>query len=132
MKSRELRIGNLVTDEFYDSFKTIIEVYSINECGINLEIESDGNYCAKTWVEPYYRLDTLRPIPLTEEWLLKLGFYKNIKYNCFYHKDVSMKVELNDNIVRISGICEFGEARFVHEFQNLFFSRTGEELTINK
>ena len=40
---RDLCIGNLVTDEFYDSFKTIITVNSIDERGINLEIEDDGN-----------------------------------------------------------------------------------------
>ena len=41
---RDLCIGNLVTDEFYDSFKTIIKVNSIDERGINLEVEDDGNY----------------------------------------------------------------------------------------
>ena len=73
---RDLCIGNLVTDEFYNSFKTIIKVDSIDERGINLEIEDDGNYpeCSQRWIEPYYRLDTLRAIPISEELLLKLSF----------------------------------------------------------
>ena len=48
-------LSPLLTDEFYDSFKTIITVNSIDERGINLEIKDDGNYpeCAQTWIEPY-------------------------------------------------------------------------------
>ncbi len=38
----DIRIGNLVTDEFYENFKTIIKVDFIDSRGINLEIEDDA------------------------------------------------------------------------------------------
>ena len=44
MDVKELRIGNLVTDEYYEHFNTLITVESISEKGINLRIEDDGNY----------------------------------------------------------------------------------------
>ena len=95
IESKELRIGNLVTDEFYDSFKTIIEVDSISDRGINLFIEDDGNYpeCAGTWIEPEKRFDTIFGIPLTEEWLLKFGFEKKKTVGMIMNITLKMKLK---------------------------------------
>ena len=41
INSRELRPGNKAPDKYYDSFKTIINVESINEVGVNLAIEDE-------------------------------------------------------------------------------------------
>ena len=48
---KDLRIGSIITDEYYDSFKTVIKVESVNQYGINLYIEDDGNYpeMAQQW-----------------------------------------------------------------------------------
>lgn len=73
----ELTIGSLVTDEYYDTFKTIIKVESINDKGINLCIEDDGKWAeiAQIWIAPeYYTFDKLRGIPLTEDILIRCGF----------------------------------------------------------
>ena len=128
---RDLCIGNLVTDEFYDSFKTIIKVDSIDECGINLEIEDDGNYpeCAKRWIEPYYRLDTLRAIPISEELLLKLGAIKldfkdfpsfNLKGLQINHID-GLWIEYVSRI----------EIKGLHHLQNIFYFRNSEDLAVS-
>jgi len=135
MEARELRIGNLVTDEFYDSFKSIITVESIDIRGINLEIEDDGKYpeCAQRWIEPYYRIDTLRGIPLTEEWLVRLGFnYGGIwielmgLMSCgriLQHKGMGAKSTafyINEQFI--------ANIQYLHELQNLYFALTGTEL----
>lgn len=123
IQSQELRIGNLVTDEYYDSFKTIIEVESVNDKGINLEIEDDGNWSeiAQRWIEPYYRFDQLRGIPLTEEWLLK--FRNSIFNNGYEYKITStgrFEIWLGISLVTI--------IEYLHEYQNLNFALLGEEL----
>jgi len=134
IEAKELRIGNLVTDEFYDSCKTTIEVDSINDRGINLFIEDDGNYpeCAQTWIEPEQRFDTIFGIPLTEEIILDFGYKQNSfslnfendtrisiykKYNCFI-------AQIDNTVIR--------EIKYVHEWQNLYFDFTNEELTRTK
>lgn len=66
MDAKELRIGNWVTDEFYDHFKTVMKVTSINEKGINLTVQNDGNYpeLADHFIEPEYTFDkTVRHTP---------------------------------------------------------------------
>lgn len=142
MEAKELRIGNLVTDEFYDSFKIVIEVKSINNEGINLIVENDGEYpeMASYWIEPEYTFDKLRPIPLTEEWLLKFGFEKDSV------NDYNLCVTIHGNIFLTAFSDDYktvylyqnyematdyaAKVKYVHQLQNLYFALTGEELTI--
>lgn len=133
MDARELRIGNYVTDEFYESFKNVNIVSSINEYGVNLFIEDDGNYpeCAKTWIEPEYRNDVIFGIPLTEEWLLKFGFLSN-PYDDIYELDGfyldAICIDLNLGVqYYYNGL----EIKYVHQLQNLYFALTGTELYVD-
>jgi len=147
IEAKELRIGNLVTDEFYDSCKTIIEVDSISDRGINLFIEDDGNYpeCAQTWIESEKRFDTIFGIPLTDEWLFKFGFSKNEndvlqiettlmplsitlsdnypdeKYKAWVYEDEKSRYHIISNNIK-----------HVHQLQNLYHALTNEELTLTK
>ena len=77
----------------------------------------------------------LRPIPLTEEWLVKFGFVKK------EHRDGN---SLSKNQVHISSV--YGDnsfclnahvsdvtstyIKYVHQLENLYFALTDEELTI--
>jgi hypothetical protein len=109
MKAQELRIGNYV----YNGFNDITKISSII-CQYN----TSG-----------YLLETLKPIPLTEEILLKCGFektyFENIPYfekgcltidGCFY--DVELMDSTKLNIIHL------------HQLQNLYFALTGQELNI--
>lgn len=129
--SRDLCIGNLVTDDFYDSFKTIIKVDSINEHGINLEIEDDGNYpeCNERLIEPYYMLDTLRSIPISEELLLNLGAVK-LEFKDFPSFNLKgLQVNYIDGlwIEYVSRI----EIKGLHHLQNIFYFRKAEDLDVD-
>ena len=129
----ELRIGNLLTDEFYDSFKTIIEVDSIDKKGINLEIMDDGNYpeCASIWISPYYFFDYLRPIPITEEWLIKFGFTK-CDNQYWFEKDI-LSVSCSNSYSIIGNSTKeitLGGLKYIHQLQNLYFSLTLKELKL--
>ena len=129
--SRDLCVGNLVTDEFYDSFKTIIKVYSIDDRGINLAIEDDGSYpeCSQRWIEPYYKLDELRAIPISEELLLKLGA---IKLNFKDFPSFNLKgLQINYiNGLWIEYVSQ-NEIKGLHYLQNIFYFRNSEDLAVS-
>lgn len=132
MQASELRIGNLVTDGFYDSFKTIINVESIDKDGINHYIEDDGNWpeIARRWIEPEYKFEHLYGIPITEEWLLKLGFEKGDKV--YGHDKSRHHIVINEGFVyRVPGVS-LRRIQYVHQLQNLYFALAGEELTIKE
>ena len=119
MKANELRIGNYVYDTLGKVNKIDLEAIT---------------YIVK---EPH---NQVKPIPLTEEWLLKFGFIEYIDFGvkmgtydkiplCGFtysihtkkvmimHKGNSISHWLNINI------------DYVHQLQNLYFALTGEELT---
>jgi hypothetical protein len=82
-----------------------------------------------------------KPIPLTEEWLVKFGFVKDKKHNncCdlelendFYLQGVgygksNIKYEV---ILTDSNDNELTLVKHVHQLQNLYFALTNEELII--
>ena len=115
MKAEELRLGNW------------IEI-----------IDSEGVYTTVTKstfdcdVEVFYK-----PIPITVDWLLKLGF----EYHAFdKNYVVKSKQENNNSIKKIDGdwfynndysdaSCYFvRELRYIHELQNLYYAINEEEL----
>lgn len=105
MKANELRIGNMVYDE--DAHFEIIAIM-------------DG--------EDIDYAETRRPIPLTEEWLLKLGFevetgwYKNFT-------PCGKGFLWKEGYVIFCGTTVEAPILHVHQLQNLYFALTGEELT---
>jgi hypothetical protein len=134
MDPRELRIGNLVTDEFYDTFSKTIEVESINEKGINLEIENSDDYpeMQRHWIEPYYTFEQLRGIPLTCEWLMRFGYqeYYRSEWQIKYEKpDVLLHLMVKENrtMAFVQGTY-VKDIKDIHDFQNLYFTLKGEEL----
>lgn len=138
IQPKELRIGDYVTDEFYENFKTIIEVDSITKKGINVFIEDDRNYpeIAQSWIEPEYTFDKLFGIPLTEEILLKFGFYEIYKSEFSIRYGIENFDEIEFKWNKTFGwnfyyktFCIEG-IKFVHKLQNLFFSLCGEELNV--
>jgi len=104
MEAKELRIGNWV--KLDSGTETIIRGGGINAIEMQqLRVE---------------------PIPLTEEWLLKFGFYKS---------NVTARIDLypeDDGVYFYFNIdpAKRVKIEYVHQLQNLFFALTGEELTI--
>jgi hypothetical protein len=85
-----------------------------------------------------FREDFFKPIPLTEEWLLKFGF-KKLSHNHIWQKITKanrvFNVEEADGYIKKAvgfGVSEDGYRMvqiYVHQIQNLYFALTGEELT---
>lgn len=127
MKATELRIGNYLNTK--DGKLAIVE-----------KITKDDFIAYSGMITKL----PLSPIPLTEEWLLKLGFEEftnkwfNIKYftDC---RDTSEMFLISYNIT--SGRLSISDPyedncliyaskvlNHVHQLQNLYFALTGEEL----
>ena len=99
------------------------------------EIREDGIFWIKTF-EPKIESKNFhfKPIPLTEDWLLKFGF----ELKGFYRLKVTSFLELcwkpHDNALNLqtekNGFTEDSKCKYVHELQNLYFALTGRELTV--
>ena len=121
MKASELRIGNLVEKylepQISEWIETTVTIQTFIEIGINPDRHG------------------YRPIPLTEEWLVKLGFkqmyFLGAKINYYVkgsiiYSIIDRHVEYkNGNINFIIRKCEH-----VHDLQNLYHAITGQELTL--
>lgn len=112
MNPTELRIGNFVSDiHASDSFFAKVRKIECSRCYY-------GGY--------HSAYSDLKPIPLNEEWLLKLGFKP-------FSKDWSKSVIIihtrkRGYVLRKS----VPTIKYVHQLQNLFFALTGEELELKK
>jgi|688.fasta_scaffold599037_2 hypothetical protein len=124
MKANELRIGNWVLIPYNKSNK--------EEGFFEATISQIGEFGA------YVKPEDYEPIPLTEHWMFKFGFYETTKEHYvsglytlnnpdgFYinketmcYCDIDYEGTTNDRI----------KIQYVHQLQNLYFALTGEELT---
>ena len=122
MKVEELRIGNLFENS-YQSYSTVTQLST------------------KVYDEEYacHNIDGCKPIPLTEEWLVKLGFKKD---SLSFTGEIGYAKRGHNYYVGISdnGFNEymFHNPHFnliikhVHQLQNLYYALTGEELKIEE
>ena len=114
MKAEELRKGNLVKDRKGNTV-LVKEVLSL---GINTYYET---------VE--YKYNKIQPIPITEEWLIKVGAeeWPHKKYRKF--KIGMLMIGSTNNMETFSIVnLNMKHFKYQHEFQNLYFALTGEEL----
>lgn len=104
MKASELRIGNWFKEGILE--------------------QTYAQITAEQILDFYdYPLDDFyKPIPLTEEWLIKFGFEKAYE-TCYQYKDFI----LNDKFIMMD-IDITVQLKYVNQLQNLYFALTGEEL----
>jgi hypothetical protein len=127
MKANELRIGNLLQSDT----NTIIKIVGVVKKNIYYYHNKKNIYVLE--------LNNFKPIPLTEEWLLKFGFeetdpktfmdglYSRKKGDGFYINKETMSYCTFDYEGTIDDIIKI---EYVHQLQNLYFAVTGEELTM--
>jgi len=125
MEARELRIGNLV--KWHSSI--IGKIESISETSV---IFSKWQYALS--------IKEFKPIPLTEEWLLRFGFEKRqeTKMANFITYGFRENPITKDWIILIKHFKDenkffynngFHVLKHVHQLQNLYYCLCGEELT---
>jgi hypothetical protein len=134
MKANELRIGNWYYTN--DGKPDQIDGHGISQF-------QDGEVLGQV-------NDFIKPIPLTEEWLLKFGFES---WNCkgvdwIFEKVIYKELDIEQKmIISSSGTCCIEEQedhpevevqkfiirpdiQYLHQLQNLYFALTGQELEI--
>ena len=128
MNVKELRIGNLIS---HSSGKTLI-VDEIHNVGAMASFLSEkGSVTAG--------VQFFEPIPITAEWLERLGFSFNRsvavfdefqKGNIVYMvwKNGRKDLGLDTNVVSYGN--KHIKCQFVHQLQNLYYALCGEELTL--
>ena len=117
MKANELRIGNWV-NYFDDGNCSRISVLDHYYCHLNDASSID------------YLM--IKPIQLTEEWLLKFGFPEHKStMDLLWNYSVCLERRHNELfVVNLDNIHVY-QIEYVHELQNLVFALTGKELEIN-
>lgn len=127
MKANDLRIGNWL--HLYDKQNGepfYSQVTGLTENGkIWFVRHPKHNDCA-------WRPEKIKPIPLTEEWLIKFGFKKwkngemfSVKNFIIYWKAKSKCYGYGKSHLQL-------KIKYVHQLQNLYFALTDEELTIEQ
>jgi len=118
MKAKELRIGNWIN-------------YKGNPCRFDI-----GDYYEANHNDEFLEL-LVKPIPLTEEWLLKFGFEKIVMNNMIdiiHYQNKDCWIYLIKDVFELELIVEderlnlYRNWKYVHQLQNLYFALTGEEL----
>lgn len=117
IQAQELRIGNLIN---LVSFENDVMEINIMASDIELCDESENEF------NVHYK-----PIPITEKLLLKFGFENMEKFPLRYVQRVKPDSLSEFEPCIVCGDLWLTGIRHVHQLQNLYFSLTGEELTLS-
>ena len=140
MKATDLRIGNLV--EYNGMYLPVSSIKSPKP----LKDERFANkwlielFDGASWID--CTIEEIKPIELTEDWILKMGFEKKswfsqgIVIECVYYEmngvivyliksGFEIEIKHNDDQFNLLRVW-----KYLHELQNIFKIFTGEELTI--
>ena len=131
MQAEELRIGNLVKDHLGRTQKVH-------------EVRSDSYICyLSNGSKLKYRLNTTKPIPLTEQWLIDFGFVFVKDEDEYIFKGFSLEDRNTDSFLSVENKLKLKDSfgcwytggylnniKHVHQLQNLYFALTNEELII--
>lgn len=115
IESKELRIGNFVSDSEY-KYLTIEGIHpkSTNQLTIGINGVDSGDRM----------FSEINPIKLTKEWLNKFvfedGFEVGLSDDDFMKDQMSVRID-NKIVIKI---------KYVHQLQNLHFSLYGKELEL--
>lgn len=149
MNVKELRVGNLVeilTSDTMINLPTgrfgVIEEIRTDKVKLRYDYETSDGFC-------YFnrRYETIKPIPITEENLLKLGFIQSKgrwgndfilirdKYDVYFviehWTDTEEDSQWKDHW-HIKYTIKPYHIKYIHQLQNLFYALTGEELIYAK
>ena len=132
MKASELRIGNFISSCF-----PISVVIGIDDEGVIDTAYYEHGKGVDYTSEWHSNEGSINPIPLTEEWLVKLGYSdtNDEMYNgniWMLGDDIHVSPVVSSTGIHgllIYGYLKYFEYVYVHQLQNLYHSLTGEELT---
>lgn len=121
MQASDFRIGNLVSDEEGN----LVTIFNI------LQSYCRGQYDNELKDQLLY-YENIKPIPLTEEWLLNFRFEYSERAELWYFGDnpvthdwmITIKTT-GDGFFYKNG---YFKIKYVHQLQNIYHALTGEDL----
>lgn len=123
MEANELRLGNLVWNE--------VQQIAVPA---DVKIISEQHYRQKHFKARGIDLGIWKPVPLTDEWLVKFGFREELLYWVIdmMGTELSIIKESGSALVGLEHECGGTDLKIQHvnQLQNLYHSHTLEELTI--
>jgi hypothetical protein len=120
IKANELRIRNLF---LLPDLNEIVEVITISKNLIGYKSKRRVGECT---------LEFAKPIPLTEEILLKCGGKLNSKLVIFDRFQLYYLLSCKEwYVTDLKTSCYMTNIKFLHEWQNFVFTMNGKELEIN-
>lgn len=123
MKIQELRIGNLVKCKTSND-SAIYSVIQIDGLGLKVRLSHPRH-------TEFTPLDRIKPIPLTEEILLKCGFYQENGVMSYATQDYSSVKITYETLAKYYRLYPYTyRIDYLHQLQNLYFDLTGEELEV--
>lgn len=124
MKVQELRIGNYL--ELLGEIRKVEGIFNLPKRKEMYWIKCEGIIDTK--------IIHYKPIPLTEEWLLKFVFDKDID-DFYLDINTVLFVSYNDDEfvhLKSNHLETIASIKYVHQLQNLYFALTGEELMLKQ
>lgn len=128
MRENQLRIGNFfISPITKDEVLTVTGIRHTNTYGYMIY------YTSESGVSSLEHADLLFPIPITEEWILRLGFESYLSKNLYFNN--LHCIELIGTVFYFKPFCTIDaycyiEIKSVDQLQNFYFALTGEELTL--
>lgn len=125
MKIQELRIGNLVKCKMSND-SAIYSVIQIDGFGLKVRLSHPRH-------TEFTPIDRIKPIPLTEEILLKCGFdfSENAYFSPIFNLVSKLRIVGHDGDFRLLLNTQMAiKVEYLHQLQNLFLDLTGEELEV--
>ena len=143
MDIKELRIGNIVKVDNKKYHPQLIDipliVTGITSCqdvennstyGVSLEhLDQDSGKFYDTYNQ---FIKFVKPIRITEDWLLKFGFEEFKEYSIghgYKLNNISIRID-NFGFHYLYGIGVNSRLKYIHQLQNLYFALTGKELEL--
>ena len=114
MKVSELRVGNLIQWESTGDIESVIDIKTLR---------------LKNPIINNIHIKDCKPIPLTEEWLLKFGFVSNPYQDRYENEFIHVECNKTRGITEL-WIERMPHIKYVHQLQNLYFALTGQELEL--
>ena len=141
LKANELRIQNLVLCSPIETPQFIATIEEIGEKKARIK------ECKQDPIIGYLEYDFISPIQLTDEWFLRFGLHKDnygifewvkdggeycsgcvVEFwvkRCFIDDEWVFDVSVGSDFANTVNFCY---VKYVHQFQNVFHSKTGQEL----
>ena len=133
MRAIDLRIGNYFYEMKNGLICSVEQVKDIGSSGVNHYNFGDECVLFKEY-KPSKHQFYAEPIPLTEEWLLKFGFFLSEESDTYNKCNESynemciegyLQKEMNVTDINV-------RLKHVHQLQNLYHALTGEELKVKE